>query len=102
MHFVLGEDLVEVFILLRNRWRAGLSDFMDSGEIFKETSDFIEVQNIDFIVGVNFGCKMYLQRDTWRFLFQEMMRITFSSDPLGDSNLRLRGKSFRGFRLLDI
>ena len=50
MCFVLGEHFSEVFRFFRNQRGVSLSDFIDSREIFEETDDFIEVQDINFIV----------------------------------------------------
>ena len=89
MCFVLGEDFHKAFILFKNRWSFDLSDFVDSREILRETDDFIEVQDVNFVVGIDLHHKTYCQRNTWRFLFQETTRIIefFPSNPLGDSNL---------------
>ena len=104
MGFVLGENLSEVFIIFGNRRRIGLSLFVDTRQVFGETEDSIEVQDVDFIVGVDFGSKAYFRRQTYRFFFQNTERILgFSlSDPPGSGNFRLCGKNFRGFWLFGV
>ena len=67
MRFILGENLGKVSIFFGDRWRSILRGFICSGKIFRERNDFIEMQEIDFIVGIDFCGKAYLRRDTWRF-----------------------------------
>ena len=50
VRFVLGEDFCKVFVFLGNRQMISLSDFVDSGEIFEETGDFIDIEDVDFVV----------------------------------------------------
>ena len=50
VRFVLGKDFRKVCVFLGNRWRVSLSDFVDGREIFRETGDFIEMQDVDFVV----------------------------------------------------
>jgi len=81
--FVLGEDFGKVGIFLGNRRRVGLS-FVDSGEIFGETEDSIEMQEIDFVVGIDF-----------------VVRRTFGGKRTGFAFGRRRGFSFEIREFLD-
>ena len=93
MRLFLGEDFCEVRILLWNRRRVADGCFMRGREIFGERNDFIEMQDVELVIGVDFRRKTYFREWTWRRRVRRILglrRLCFLN-PLDRSNVRLCG-----------
>ena len=66
MGLVLGEDFGKVLVFFGNWRKVVLCRFIGSGKVFGEAEDSVEMQEVDFIIGVDFCRETYFRRDTWR------------------------------------